>query len=87
MQCGRSDAKMVVCLDIGEQRGKQKFDNIGIKNSWRWEWMENVVSREKLFLFMRKIITPGVTYCTLCHQEINYSGHEKGRSERRSKPR
>ena len=36
--------------------------------------MEKVVGREKLSLFMRKILTPGVAYCTLCHpQKIRFA--------------
>ena len=38
--------------------------------------MERVVGREKISLFTRKILTPGVA-CTLCHQEVNYSGRRK----------
>ena len=31
------------------------------------------MSGEKLSLFMRKILSPGVAYCNLCCQEVNYS--------------
>ena len=69
MQCGISQAKMAVRSNIVE-RGKQKFDDTGIiKKSWRWEWTEKVVGGEKIALFLRKILTPGVAYCTLCRQE------------------
>ena len=50
-----SEAKMVVQLDIVE-RGKQKFNDSGIKKnscvSWRWEWTEKMVGGEKLSLLM-----------------------------------
>ena len=39
--------------------------------------MEMVVGREKLSLFMRKILTPGVAYCTLRCQQVNYFSRGK----------
>ena len=69
MQCGISQAKMAVQSNI-IKRGKRKFDDTGIlKKSWRWEWTEKVVGGEKISLFLRKILTPGVAYCTLCRRE------------------
>ena len=76
MLCGISEVKMAVLSNVVE-RGKQKFDDTGIKKSWRWEWTEKVVSGEKLSLFMRKILSLGVAYCNLCHQEVNYSSCRK----------
>ena len=32
-----------------------------------------MVGGEKLSLFMRKILTPGVEYCIVCRLEVNYS--------------
>ena len=40
-----------------------------------------MVGGEELSLFMRKILTLGVAYCTLCRQEVNHSSHRKGMLE------
>ena len=50
-----------------------QFDDTGIKNRWRREWTVKVVGGEKLSLFMRKILTPGVARCTVCRPQVNYS--------------
>ena len=76
MLCGISEVKMAVLSNVFE-RGKQKFDDTGIKKSLRWGMDGEVVNMEKLSLFMRKILSPGVAYCNLCRQEVSYCSRGK----------
>lgn len=46
----------------------------GMKNGWKWEWLERSVEGTQLGQFMRKLNVPGVALCSICQSEINYSG-------------
>ena len=46
------------------QRG-ESIKDIGVKNAWRWEWMEKEVDDERLGQYMRKISKVGFAYCTV----------------------
>ena len=54
------------------QRG-DKFDDTGVKNRWRWEWLEYKMNGENLRRYVRKLEPPGMAFCALCQKELNYS--------------
>lgn len=50
----------------------------GLKNKWRWEWLEVPVDKEKPELgklgdFVKKIRKPGLAWCQPCDKEIKYA--------------
>ncbi|KAJ8287290.1 hypothetical protein GJAV_G00049850 [Gymnothorax javanicus] len=51
-----------------------KLIDKGVKNVWRWEWVERSVEGELVGKHIRKIKAPGLALCELCMKEINYSG-------------
>lgn len=64
-------------VDIIDRSLDDKTDvraiDAGIKNPWRWNWLENKVE-DVYYLkdFVRKINKPGVAYCTICCKELLY---------------
>lgn len=44
----------------------------GVKNHWRWEWLEKNVNGIFLRETIRKLKGAGMAYCTLCHRELMY---------------
>ena len=51
----------------------KKIDN-GIKNKWRWEWVEN---DDSLRQYIKKIKLPGQAFCTLCNRTLKYQSSGK----------
>ncbi len=50
-----------------------KLVDKGIKNKWRWSWIEEVGRDEKLFgSWCQKLRQPGACFCTLCARKILY---------------
>jgi hypothetical protein len=50
----------------------KKADYKGLKNSWKWEWLEKKVGDELISEFIRKINSKGLAFCERC-QDINYA--------------
>lgn len=44
----------------------------GLKNVWRWEWLDRQVDEVYLRECIRKIKSPGTAYCIVCRKEIYY---------------
>jgi len=42
----------------------------GLKNVWKWEWLEKKVGEELIGRFIRKIKTRGHAYYELCNKNI-----------------
>jgi hypothetical protein len=59
----------------------KKADYKGLKNSWKWEWLEKKVGDELISEFIRKINSKGLAFCERC-QDINY-GRTHGLSQER----
>lgn len=63
--------------DAGETKSKDKKG--GIKNLWRWGWLETEItsedSNENYYLaeVIKKLESPGKCYCIVCDTEIKYS--------------
>ena len=45
----------------------------GLKNQWKWEWLEKKVKGELVSQHIRKINSRGVAFCNVCQKDINYS--------------
>jgi hypothetical protein len=57
------------------QRDSSKLEvDKGIKNCWKWEWLERLVDGKPVGQFIRKIDSRGVARCQLCQKDINYTG-------------
>lgn len=51
-----------------------------VKNRFKWTWFEESVSyrnEELTFSVFKKVAKPGVCFCTLCHELINYGSSGK----------
>ena len=57
--------------DIVSSRDED-FDEGGIKNPWKWHWLDRTHQNRRIGEVVRKLQAPGMTYCTLCRKEINY---------------
>jgi hypothetical protein len=50
----------------------------GVKNKWRWEWLNERGSLgEKWGDWLKKPNTPGSAYCEICFKTINYKSNGK----------
>ena len=49
----------------------RKIDE-GMKNIWKWSWLEREVKETYLHESIRKIYKTGVAYCLVCQKEIVY---------------
>ncbi|GBO37155.1 hypothetical protein AVEN_114755-1 [Araneus ventricosus] len=47
--------------------------NKGIKNPWRWEWLEKKVESIHLNECIRKLNKCSACYCVVCGKELMYS--------------
>ncbi|GBL64368.1 hypothetical protein AVEN_142835-1 [Araneus ventricosus] len=45
----------------------------GIKNQWRWEWLEKKVDDIHLRESIRKLKAAGMAYCLTCQRELMYA--------------
>ncbi len=46
----------------------------GVKNKWKWAWLElKDSSQDYLSEYIRKVDKAGQAICTLCNKTINYS--------------
>ncbi|XP_076109456.1 uncharacterized protein LOC143078481 [Mytilus galloprovincialis] len=46
----------------------------GVKNCWKWDWVERSVYGNPVGQFIRKINSRGIARCELCQKDINYAG-------------
>ena len=46
----------------------------GVKNKWRWEWVEN---DDLLRQYIKKIKLPGQAFCILCNRTLRYQSSGK----------
>ena len=55
--------------------GKDNIKEIdaGVKNSFKWEWMEFGVGGQLLRQFVQKLFVPGKVHSILCQKDINYA--------------
>jgi hypothetical protein len=58
------------------QRGDSdvKVIDKGIKNTFKWEWLEKKVNDEFVSKYIRKINIKGVALCSVCNKRISYAG-------------
>ncbi|CAC5387834.1 unnamed protein product [Mytilus coruscus] len=59
-------------VERGSSLNPQEIDS-GVKNSWKWEWLEKEVAGELVGLHIRKIAEKGKAYCQLCKKDLMYS--------------
>jgi len=45
----------------------------GLKNPWKWEWLERKVGDELICRFIWKLSSRGLAFCELCSKEVNYA--------------
>lgn len=60
---------MLLCLV--DQEVDTKFLEKGLKNIWKWEWLERKVNDELIGRFIRKINFKVLAYCGPCQKDIN----------------
>jgi hypothetical protein len=46
----------------------------GIRNWWKWEWLERFVDGNPVRQTIQKIDSRGLARCEVCNKEINYAG-------------
>ena len=51
----------------------RKIDS-GIKNKWKWSWLEKTPYMLPLSVFIKKSSKPGEAHCVLCNATIEYGG-------------
>jgi len=51
----------------------RKIDS-GIKNKWKWSWLEKTPYMLPLSVLIKKSSKPGEAYCVLCNATIKYGG-------------
>lgn len=44
----------------------------GVKNPWRWAWLEKIIDKTQLSTVIEKVNKPGFALCKICRKEINY---------------
>jgi hypothetical protein len=44
----------------------------GLKNPWKWEWLERKVDDQLIGRFIRKLSSRGLAFCELFSKEVNY---------------
>ena len=49
----------------------------GLKNRWRWDWLEAEHEGDKISRFFEKLKIAGKAYCKLCRCEIAYKSTGK----------
>jgi len=59
--------------NVVERDFDTKLLDRGLKNVWKWEWLERKVDKELVGRFIRKINVKGVAHCNLCRKDINYA--------------
>jgi hypothetical protein len=45
----------------------------GIKNIWKWEWLEREVCGELVSRHIQKLGEKGKAFCTLCRKDLSYA--------------
>lgn len=63
-----------VVIEIDVDNINIKVIDKGLKNVWKWEWLEWKVEDEPVRRFIRKINVRGLARCELCSKDINYGG-------------
>ena len=48
-----------------------KIDS-GVKNPWRWAWLEKIIDKAQLLAVIDKISKHGFALCKICRKEVNY---------------
>jgi hypothetical protein len=56
-----------------EQSDVRAIDK-GLRNCWKWEWLEKVVNNEPISKYIRKLNLKGIALCQLCNKQISYAG-------------
>lgn len=56
---------------VDREEDVKAIDN-GVKNAWRWCWLEKMVEGDYVRHFIRKIRAPGLARCELCSKDISY---------------
>ena len=52
-----------------------KLDDVekGVRNKWRWEWLQEKDAKGEPFeSWVRKIDSPGLAFCAVCLKSIKY---------------
>lgn len=52
--------------NVVERDFDTKLLDKGLKNVWKWEWLERKVDKELVGRFIRKINVREVAHCNLC---------------------
>lgn len=55
------------------ERGDGLHCDSGVKNPWKWTWLEKKMYDVPLSEVIRKLDGKGLAYCIICRKEINYS--------------
>lgn len=65
-------------MEFIEKDNAASIDDTGIRNKWRFEWLEERDSKHcKLGVWCRKINKAGHCFCVLCNRYINYGSNGK----------
>lgn len=59
---------------VNRQENAKLLVDKGLKNPWKWEWLEKNVDGEPVRRFIRKLDMRGLAKCELCNKNINYGG-------------
>ena len=60
-----------------ENEGDSDVKDQGVKNQWKWEWLQVKVGESYLSDCIRKIDQPGYALCIYCNCQINYGTNGK----------
>ena len=74
-------ANIIYLSENDEHRAREIDKKAGIKNAFRWEWLQRSVtvqigsdeSKTYLVDHIRKVETPGKVLCTLCQDLVSYA--------------
>jgi hypothetical protein len=60
--------RFVQCLKSKSSKWKEN----GIKNQWRWHWLDTVVDGQRLGTVIRKKTEDGQAFCVPCSKTVQY---------------
>ena len=65
-------AVMASNFKVLENKGNSNVNDQGVKNQWKWEWLQVKVGKSYLSDCIRKIDQPGYALCIYCNCQITY---------------
>ena len=70
-------AVMASNFKVLENEGNSNVNDLGVKNRWKWKWLQIKVGESYLSDCIRKIDRSGYALCIYCNCQINYGTNGK----------